>query len=88
MNTAQAASSGPWWKYGYMWLVLGGPAIVVVASFYLLYLAVSGQDPVDPSYFESQQISAPVDAAHKPARHVRNHAATAGKDRSDESVKP
>ena len=38
--------SGPWWRYPHMWLVVGGPAVVVVAGFVTLYLAISHPDPV------------------------------------------
>ena len=39
-------SSGPWWKFGHVWMVVAGPAVVVVASFITLYLAISRPDPV------------------------------------------
>ena len=45
-------SSGPWWKFPHMWLVVGGPAVVVVASFVTLYLAITRPDPVtDTDYY-------------------------------------
>lgn len=44
--------SAPWWKFGHVWLVISGPAIVVVASFITLYLAMSRADPVlDEDYY-------------------------------------
>jgi len=27
-----------WWHYGHMWLVVGGPLVVVIASFITLYI--------------------------------------------------
>ena len=30
----------PWWKFGHVWLVMAGPAVVVVAGFITLYLAM------------------------------------------------
>jgi len=36
----------PWWKYGYLWLVIGGPLVVVIASFITLYLVIENPDPV------------------------------------------
>ena len=39
-------SNLPWWKFGYVWLVLAGPALVVVASCVTFYLAVTRLDPV------------------------------------------
>jgi uncharacterized protein len=41
-----AVSSAPWWKFGHVWLVISGPAIVVVAGFATLWLAIARPDPV------------------------------------------
>ena len=30
-ETASAANDKPWWKHGMVWLVLGGPLVVVAA---------------------------------------------------------
>lgn len=70
----------PWWKVGSMWLVVGGPLIVVVASFVTLYLAIRTPDPVyvDPP---RPGVAAPTPAdEHEltPAMQARNHAATGG----------
>jgi hypothetical protein len=46
MTTNTLQSSGPWWKFGYVWMVVAGPAVVVVAGFITLYLAISRPDPV------------------------------------------
>lgn len=89
-NAMQRPSSGPWWKYGHMWMVVGGPLIVVVASFVTLYLAVSRPDPVyadAPKSSGSQQAQSGTAAeAHSPtltpAMQARNLAA------SPESGKP
>lgn len=62
MNETQAQ---PWWKFGHVWLVVAGPAVVVVASFITLYLAITIPDPVV------------TDAkSEAPAMLARNHAAT------------
>jgi uncharacterized protein len=39
-------SSLPWWRYGMVWLVIGGPAAVVVACIATLVIAVTHPDPV------------------------------------------
>ena len=59
----------PWWRLPIVWMVIGGPALVVVASFATLTLALRHPDPV---------IQAPpaVSAAEQPAVQGRNHAAT------------
>lgn len=36
----------PWWRIGMVWLVLGGPATVVVAGIVTAVIAYHGADPV------------------------------------------
>jgi hypothetical protein len=38
---ANKTPQDPWWKFGHVWLVIVGPALVVVASFITLYLAIT-----------------------------------------------
>ncbi len=76
-----AAESRPWWRYGHVWLVIAGPAVVVVASFITAYLAVVGQDPVvDEDYYRKglaiNQTLSDNPASLAPAKEARNHAAT------------
>lgn len=41
-----------WWHHGYAWLVLGGPAAVIIASLITVYIAVSHRDSlVDEDYY-------------------------------------
>lgn len=73
--------SPPWWKFGHVWLVIAGPAIVVVASFVTLYIAVTRPDPVvDADYYrkgtEINQTLGDSQASLAPAVQGRNHAAT------------
>lgn len=58
----------PWWRVRMVWLVIGGPLVVVVASFVTLALALRHPDPVLAADTE-------VDAATTPAIAARNHAA-------------
>ena len=81
MSNIENAIPAPWWKFGHVWMVFGGPAIVVVASFITLYLAVSGADPVvDADYYrtgiEINKTLADNPASLAPATLARNHAAT------------
>ena len=71
------ADAAPWWRFGMVWLVLGGPAVVVVAAIATAVIAIRGADPiVDASVTGSrQQPGAPT--AETPAMQARNHAATA-----------
>lgn len=59
----------PWWRLPIVWMVIGGPSVVVVASFVTLALAILNPDPV---------LQAPQQAsgAMTPAMQARNHAAT------------
>ncbi len=83
MADIQFPSTAPraWWRERMMWLVVGGPATVVLASFVTLGVALKHPDPV----IETQQrLSAdsaadgPQSAALAPAIAARNHAATGG----------
>ena len=80
MRTSHLELRLPWWKFGHVWLVVAGPAIVVVASFVTLYLAVSGSDPIvsEDYYQRGIDINKTMDhaASLAPALQARNHAAT------------
>lgn len=74
-------ASAPWWKFGHVWMVIAGPAIVVVAGFVTLYLAVRTPDPVvaDDYYRQGIEINKTLEAngaSLAPAVQARNHAAT------------
>jgi len=59
----------PWWRFPMVWVVIGGPAVVVVASFVTLALAWQGADrPLHESAARS--------TSDAPALQARNHAAT------------
>jgi hypothetical protein len=53
-------------------MVIGGPALVVVASFVTLGLAIRHPDPV-------LSTAAGADKSEQPAIQARNHAATPGR---------
>ncbi|MEY2890465.1 MAG: hypothetical protein RJA98_373 [Pseudomonadota bacterium] len=64
----------PWWRHGMVWLVVAGPAIVVVAAIYTAVLAIRHPDPV----LETQAVtptSSPK-VGEMPAMQGRNHAVT------------
>jgi len=80
-HNTPASQSLPWWKFGHVWMVVAGPAIVVVASFVTLYLAISRPDPVmDENYYqkglEINKTLGGTPASAAPAMAARNHAAT------------
>lgn len=78
MNDSKSSpASRPWWAHGYVWLLLAGPAIVVVAGFYTYYLAVRSPDPVLPTHLPTQvQNPQTTGISEAPAVQARNHAAT------------
>lgn len=52
-------SATPWYREPWPWLLMSGPAIVIVAGFVTLYLAISRADPmvVDNYYKEGLAIN-------------------------------
>ena len=90
-NVAQAqARALPWWRHAHVWLLISGPAIVVVAGFVTLWLAVRTPDPVveDDYYQRGLNINETLrkqqsDRSMLPAVKGRNHAAT-----EDDAMRP
>jgi hypothetical protein len=71
MTDARKASTEEttaWWRLPIVWMVIGGPALVVVASFATLTLAIMHPDPV----LEAPKMTT---QAEVPAMQARNHAA-------------
>ncbi|MDI1244143.1 MAG: FixH family protein [Rhodoferax sp.] len=90
MNNRAENSNAPWWKHGFVWMVIAGPAIVVVAGFVTLYLAISRPNEIvsDDSYLQARQSDQSIEARRKesstaPAMLGRNHAATGIVPKSD-----
>jgi uncharacterized protein len=65
-----AANPAPWWRVGTVWLVLGGPAAVVMACIVTFTIALRGAEPVLTSK-ETDKFS------ERPAVQGRNHSAAA-----------
>ncbi len=70
-SVASSAEPTPeaWWRVGMVWLVVGGPALVVVAAIGTAVIAYRGADTV---------LSLPpqLQANEQPAHKARNHAAS------------
>jgi hypothetical protein len=79
-QTSMPHSSQPWWRYGHVWLVIAGPALVVVAALVTAWIAVTQQDPVLSQDYYSQGLNINKTLAKQgslaPAMQARNHAAT------------
>ena len=104
MNQKIVNDPTPWWKFGHVWMVIAGPAIVVVAGFITLYLAITRPDPViSEDYYQkgidinkALESKALSDQAAKeayiasmaPAAKARNHAQTGVKLPESATVKP
>lgn len=69
---ATDAPTAAWWRFPMVWLVISGPAVVVVASFITLALAILNPDPV-------LSTSGAKSKSEQPAVQGRNHAATPGR---------
>jgi hypothetical protein len=75
-----AAPAEPWWRNGFVWLVIAGPAFVVIASIFTFWVAARGSDKlVQQDYYRkgmeiNRQIAS--ERALLPAMQGRNHAAT------------
>lgn len=73
----------PWWKTPMVWLVWGGPLVVVIASFVTLSIAIKyGDQPLPPSANVGQG-QAGKGAAMTPAVQARNHVVTQGARNAD-----
>jgi len=72
----------PWWKFPLVWMVLGGPALVVVAGIVTAIIAHSEPDPVIAHDYQDSSAQGGQERARKlaPAVTGRNHAATPAED--------
>jgi hypothetical protein len=75
--------SPPWWRHGHVWLLISGPAAVVVAGLVTAWIAVSTPDPVIAQDYYRRGIEINKQLAREramlPALQGRNHAATPAK---------
>lgn len=84
MNSTPTLKTGPapWWKFGYVWLVISGPAAVVVAAVATVWLALANPETlVAEDYYRrgveiNKTLAAQQARALMPAQQGRNHAAT------------
>ncbi len=63
------ANDEVWWRLPIVWMVIAGPLVVVVASFFTLGLALTHPDPV-------LSAAAAGGPGEQPAVQARNHAAS------------
>jgi hypothetical protein len=74
---SEAQEGASWWRVPMVWLVIGGPLAVVVASLVTAVIAVRGADPVlGPGERGGVSERSSTPDAMTPALQARNHAAT------------
>lgn len=80
VTPAPTRAPQPWWRFGHVWLIIAGPALVIVAGVFTAYLAVARPDPVVSSDYYQQGLELSKPHANPstlaPAMQARNHAAT------------
>ena len=54
MRATEREDDRPWWRYGYVWLLLAGPSAVIAAGAVTVVLAVRLPDPVIEDYYHQQ----------------------------------
>jgi hypothetical protein len=74
----QEKPSGPWCKFGHVWLVIAGPAVVVVAGIVTVWIAATSPAPVLAQVRQRRpaEITRSAERSLMPAMQGRNHAAT------------
>ena len=78
-STEQQQPPKPWWRFGLVWLVFAGPAVVVVASFLSFFIAARGADKLVEEDYYRKGVEINQRLAERnllPAMQGRNHAAT------------
>lgn len=75
-------SQQKWWRSGYVWMVLGGPLVVVVASIATFFIAARNPDQVIEANVKTTEVGkngvTPSEDAMVPAMVGRNNVATGG----------
>ncbi len=75
-----------WWQYGHVWLIIAGPAAVIVAGFITLAIAIRVPDPVVADDYcgrgldINRTLAAEKDMQLAPAMQARNHVVTPKSD--------
>lgn len=70
----------PWWRERMVWLVIGAPAVSIIASMVVIYLAVSTSDGELPGSAKGPLVESPRNRAEMPAQTGRNHLTTPDAD--------
>jgi hypothetical protein len=84
MNPNVSAPPLAWYREPWPWILMAGPAIVVVAGFITLYIAITLADPlvVDNYYKEGLAINRTLDRDHVASQRGYRAVVTANADRT------
>lgn len=77
----------PWYREPWPWIIMSGPAVVVVASFVSAWLAIHGADPVVDENYYQRGLAINVEMAQDRqarARRIESELHIAGVRRGDE----
>ncbi|MBS7807713.1 FixH family protein [Variovorax sp. PCZ-1] len=93
ITAASVAGSAhiPWWRHPWLWLVMIGPAVVVVAGLVTWAIAWQGADKLVSADYYQKGLALPKERSTTssvpmlPAGQARNHAATGGAPGSTET---
>jgi len=75
MTPPKLEASVPWWRIKLLWLVVGGPAAVVLAGVVTTVIATRGSDAAVQAPSAARADAKALSTA--PAVQARNHVATA-----------
>lgn len=89
-----SAEGRPWYREPFVWMVIGGPLAVVIASIITVTIAVRYADPVLPKEAAPARVEVPLDRltpeerlqaekALLPANQGRNHAVSSALPNQD-----
>lgn len=80
MSASDSNTQRPWWRYPLVWMVIGGPLVVVVASVTTFFIAAHRADAVlideTPRVVPKVRQGDDSNLSLAPALQARNHAAT------------
>ena len=76
IHTSEQAK--PWFRHGMVWMLIAGPALVIVAGVFTAIIAMRSPDPVlaNDAYEYGQKNDEQAQRSLLPAQKARNHAAT------------
>lgn len=94
LTASSPASPRPWYREPFVWMVIGGPLVVVIASLVTVTIAVRNPDPVlpreaapPPAVVQAERMTADerlqAEKALLPASQGRNHAASSALPKGD-----